>query len=63
MKLLSRTSFRCGMFFPDPSDADPRNPKLLPVGPLFIFNASWPAPECSQGGSIRFNQFCDSIVG
>ena len=57
-----RKSFRCGIFFPDPDEADPGKPVKLPFGPLLIFNGSWPAPECPTKDLSRFNDFCDSIV-
>ena len=50
-------AFRCGLFFPDP-----KNDNGLPIAPLFIFNSSWSAPECPNGGQDRFTRFCDSIV-
>ena len=50
-------AFRCGLFFPDP-----KNDNGLPIAPLFIFNSSWTAPECPDGGQDRFTRFCDSIV-
>jgi len=50
-------AFRCGLFFPDP-----KNDNGLPIAPLFIFNSSWSAPECPDGGQDRFTRFCDSIV-
>ena len=50
-------AFRCGLFFPDP-----KNDNGLPIAPLFIFNSSWTAPECPNGGQDRFTRFCDSIV-
>merc|ERR1712073_147320 len=38
------SSYRCGMFFPDPADVTG-----LQGSPLLIFNSSWPAPECGAG--------------
>ena len=55
--LLSRKSFRCGLFFPDPKTEGAR-----PVAPLFIFNNSWAAEECPAGNTARYGRFCDSIV-
>jgi len=55
-------SFRCGLFFVDPTDNNIPTVKL-PVAPLFVLNNSWPAPECSAGGGQqRFSSFCNSIV-
>ena len=53
---LSRESFRCGLFFP------PEVAGELPIAPLYIFNASFPAPECPTQEAERFVQFCHSIV-
>ena len=53
---LSRESFRCGLFFPPEVDGE------LPIAPLYIFNASFPAPECPTQEAERFVQFCHSIV-
>merc|ERR1711892_909553 len=58
-------SFRCGIFFPDPKEANSSNPKWVPVGTLLVFNGSWTAPECpnpGDDGASRFSDFCDSIV-
>ena len=61
MQLFSE-SFRCGLFFADPTDDSIPTVKL-PVAPLFIMNNSWTAPECqSGGGDDRFSSFCNSIV-
>eukprot|EP00090_Calanus_glacialis_P024533 TRINITY_DN3812_c0_g1_i1.p1 TRINITY_DN3812_c0_g1~~TRINITY_DN3812_c0_g1_i1.p1 ORF type:complete len:194 (+),score=45.99 TRINITY_DN3812_c0_g1_i1:31-582(+) len=62
LELDRKESFRCGLFFPDPKDPDPTNPKLLPVGALLLFNSSWPATECPSGDISKYNQFCDSIM-
>ena len=47
------------MFFPDTKD-----PFALPVAPLLIFNASWPAEECSTSGPDydKYNDFCGNLV-
>ena len=47
------------MFFPDPKD-----PLALPVSPLLIFNASWPAEECGTSGPDydKYNTFCGNLV-
>jgi hypothetical protein len=45
------------MFFPDPEDE-----KNVPIHPLMIFNATWPAEECPTGDTKRHNTFCDKIV-
>merc|ERR1712024_170366 len=37
------SSYRCGMFFPDPADVTG-----LPVSPLLIFNSSWAAPTMTS---------------
>merc|ERR1712110_802753 len=51
-------AFRFGLFFPNPKDDNAK-----PVAPLFVFNNSWSAPECSSGGDAdRFSKFCTSIV-
>jgi len=52
------SSYRCGMFFPDPADVTG-----LPVSPLLIFNSSWPAPECGAGGPDydKYNQHCNGL--
>ena len=52
----SRESFRCGLFFPPEAAGE------LPIAPLYIFNASFPAPECPTQEAERFVQFCHSIV-
>ena len=53
-----RTSFRCGMFFPDP-----KNPDGLPVSPLLVFNSSWPAEECGSSPDYeRYGTFCRNLV-
>jgi len=64
LKILNKESnldlskaFRCGMFFPDPKDAN-----ALPISPLLIFNATWPAEECPNPDTERHNSFCDEIV-
>merc|ERR1712029_699378 len=49
-------AFRCGLFFP------PEVEGQLPIAPLFIFNASFPAEECPTDDSERFIGFCHSIV-
>merc|ERR550519_174306 len=53
-----KESFRCGLFFPDPKDD-----QKLPIAPLLIFNATWPAAECQSGvaDTERYDAFCDSI--
>lgn len=63
LKILNKESnldlskaFRCGMFFPDPKDAN-----ALPISPLLIFNATWPAEECPNPDTERHNSFCDEI--
>merc|ERR1711983_221145 len=55
-----KLAYRCGMFFPDPKD-----PKALPVSPLLVFNASWPAEECSTTGPDydKYNTFCGNLFG
>ena len=45
------------MFFPDPKDE-----KELPISPLLIFNATWPAEECPLPNVEKHNKFCDEIV-
>ena len=47
------------MFFPDPKD-----PKALPVSPLLVFNASWPAVECNTTGPDydTYNTACGNLV-
>lgn len=51
-------AFRCGLFFPNPKDDNAK-----PVAPLFVFNNSWSAPECPNGGDAdRYSKFCTSIV-
>ena len=45
------------MFFPDPKD-----PKNLPISPLLIYNATWPAEECPEEDTEKHNTFCDKIV-
>merc|ERR1712106_1220090 len=58
-------SFRCGIFFPDPKEANSSNPEWVPVGTLLVFNGSWTAPECpnpGDDGASRFSDFCDSIM-
>ena len=51
-------AFRCGLFFPNPRDDNAK-----PVAPLFVFNNSWSAPECPNGGDAdRYSKFCTSIV-
>jgi len=59
-KLDRKVAFRCGMFFPDPKD-----PSALPVSPLLIFNASWPAEECSTSGPDyeKYNNHCSGLFG
>ena len=49
-------AFRCGLFFP------PEVGSELPIAPLYIFNASFPASECPTQDSQRFVNFCHSIV-
>merc|ERR1711970_769780 len=49
-----KSAFRCGLFFPSESEK-------LPVAPLFIFNSSWPAPECPNGDQSRYVGFCTSL--
>jgi len=53
--LDTKESFRCGLFFP------PEVAGELPIAPLYIFNASFPAPECPTQEAERFVQFCHSI--
>jgi len=48
-------AFRCGLFFP------PEVGSELPIAPLYIFNASFPARECPTQDSQRFVNFCHSI--
>merc|ERR1719414_2127509 len=50
------TSFRCGMFFPDPKDVT-----KLPISPLLIFNATWEAKECPNPDTAKHNLFCDKL--
>jgi len=50
-----KKAFRCGLFFPS------ENPKELPIAPLFIFNASWPAEECPTDDETRYDGFCVSL--
>merc|ERR1712018_107462 len=50
-----KKAFRCGLFFP------PELEGQLPIAPLFIFNASFPADECPTDDSERFIGFCHSI--
>merc|ERR1711936_993835 len=54
-----KESFRCGLFFPDPKDD-----QKLPIAPLLILNATWPAEECQSGvpNTKRYNAFCDSLL-
>merc|ERR1719348_878077 len=56
-------SFRCGLFFPDPKSTDLFAPEPKPVAPLFIFNATWAAPECldDKPEIERYTKFCKSI--
>jgi len=57
-------AFRCGLFFPNPKSKDFFADEPKPVAPLFIFNATWPAPECEGGEAPdmeRFVNFCYSI--
>ena len=49
-------AFRCGLFFPPEVEGE------LPIAPLYIFNASFPATECPTENTERFNSFCHSIV-
>ena len=51
-----REAFRCGLFFPPEVEGE------LPIAPLFIFNASFPASECPTENTERFNSYCHSIV-
>merc|ERR1712215_459869 len=53
-----KKSFSCGLFFPDPKDD-----KKLPIAPLLIFNATWPAEECQTGepDTARYDAFCVSL--
>ena len=52
-----RASFRCGLFFPPEVEGE------LPIAPLFIFNASYPAEECKSGNdNSRFISFCTALV-
>merc|ERR1711934_683020 len=51
-----KLAYRCGMFFPDPKD-----PKALPVSPLLVFNASWPAEKGSTIGNDICKYIKDSI--
>merc|ERR1719468_296288 len=56
--LDKNVAFRCGLFFPNPKDDNAK-----PVAPLFVFNNSWSAPECPNGGDAdRYSKFCTSIV-
>ena len=55
MFILSE-AFRCGLFFPPEVEGE------LPIAPLYIFNASFPASECPTENTDRFNSFCHSIV-
>merc|ERR1712110_589493 len=48
-------AFRCGLFFPPEVEGE------LPIAPLYIFNASFPATECPTENTDRFNSFCHSI--
>jgi len=61
--LKIKKAFRCGLFFPNPKSTDFFAPLPKPIAPLFIFNATWPAPECEQGAPdmSRYVQFCKSI--
>merc|ERR1712106_754713 len=49
-----KSAFRCGLFFPSETEK-------LPVAPLFIFNASWPAQECPTDDETRYLGFCNSL--
>ena len=55
MFILSE-AFRCGLFFPPEVEGE------LPIAPLYIFNASFPASECPTENTDRFYSFCHSIV-
>jgi len=53
--LTLNEAFRCGLFFPPELQGE------LPIAPLFIFNASFPATECPTENTDRFNSYCHSI--
>jgi len=61
--LALKESYRCGLFFPSPDSKDLTKLKPKPVAPLFIFNATWEAPECLEGNPDidRYKNFCFSI--
>jgi len=56
-------SYRCGLFFPNPDSTDLFALTPKPVAPLFIFNATWEAPECDEGNPNieKYKSFCKSI--
>jgi len=58
-------SYRCGLFFPNPESKDIFALKPKPIAPLFIFNATWEAPECLEGRTEEdmetYKSFCKSI--
>ena len=55
-----RSSFRCGLFFPDPRNS---SAQAKPVAPLLIMESAFAAEECPTGDMDRYSQFCDSFVG
>jgi len=61
--LALKESYRCGLFFPNPDSTDLSKLLPKPVAPLFIFNATWEAPECLDGKPDidRYKKFCKSI--
>jgi len=61
--LQIKKAFRCGLFFPDPKSTNFFAPEPKPIAPLFIFNATWAAPECEDGAPQmdRYVKFCKSI--
>jgi len=62
--LALKDSFRCGLFFPDPSDKS-ADKSALPYLNLYIFNATFDAKaECdAETPNVeRYNKFCAGVV-